>query len=38
MFGSMSIFEEYSPSDKDAKLTLAGDVKEWLGSKFTLIQ
>ena len=25
----MPIFEEYSPSDKDAKLTLAGDVKEW---------
>ena len=29
MSGVMPIFEEYSPSDKDAKLTLAGDVKEW---------
>ena len=25
----MSIFEEYSPSDKDAEWTLAGDFKEW---------
>ena len=24
-----SIFEEYLPSDKDAELTLAGDLKEW---------
>ena len=26
----MEIFEEYSPySDKDAQLTLAGDMKDW---------
>ena len=29
MSGVMSIFEEYSPSDKDAEWTLAGDFKEW---------
>ena len=25
----MSIFEEYSPSNKNAEWTLAGDLKEW---------
>ena len=25
----MSIFDEYSPSDKNAEWTLAGDLKEW---------
>ena len=25
----MSIFDEYSPSDKDAERTLADDPKEW---------
>ena len=25
----MSIFDEYSPSDKNAERTLAGDLKEW---------
>ena len=29
MSGIVSIFEEYSPCDKDAELTLAGDLKEW---------
>ena len=29
MPGAMLIFEEYSPSDKDAERTLAGDSKEW---------
>ena len=28
MSGVMSTFDEYSPSDKDAELTLAGDLKE----------
>ena len=29
MSGAMSIFDEYSPSDKDAEQILAGDPKEW---------
>ena len=29
MSGAMSIFDEYSPSDKNAEWTLAGDLKEW---------
>ena len=29
MSGIVSIFEEYLPCDKDAELTLAGDLKEW---------
>ena len=33
MTGVMPIFEEYWPSDKDAELTLAGDLKEWVWFK-----
>ena len=29
MSGVISIFDEYFPSDKDAELILAGDLKEW---------
>ena len=33
MSGFMSIFEEYSPSDKDAEWILAVDLKEWTSFK-----
>ena len=29
MSGVMEVFEEYCPCDKDAKLTLASDLKNW---------
>ena len=32
----MSIFDEYSPSDKNAERSLAGDIKEWTWFKIFL--
>ena len=32
----MSIFEEYSASDKDAEWTFAGDLKEWTWFKINV--
>ena len=33
MSGVMSIFDEYSPSDKNAERSLAGDIKEFFFTK-----